>query len=368
MRTTTSWAVAAGAAAVLLTGPGAAAAAGPAAAITWSVFTSPVRGTDLAGLWAGSAGDVWAVGLQPGGACQYRTLTEHWDGSAWAVLPSPSKLTVNSTLAAASGTGASDVWAVGETGCPGVQNGRTLALHWNGTSWSLVKTPDPGFFPVLSAVAARTAADAWAVGDTTFGGTDDPLIEHWNGASWRVSTVPATVHGPLYGVAVQSATSAWAVGSLAAGSAYAPLALHWDGTRWSPVPVPIPAGTNGYLSSVTALPGGQLVAAGAWRPTPATSRVLVEEWDGTAWHMAAVPPLPGFAALYSVTAAPGQGPWASGFANTATSGGAVVLERVGTSWQLATPPPLAQAFSVAGASDGEVWTIDGPFIAHGVPG
>lgn len=356
-----------------LAGPGVAAAvparpAVPGAQLTWSTFTTPVRGTDLAGLWAGSASDVWAVGLQPGGACQYRTMTEHWNGSAWTVIPSPSNLAVNSTLAAASGSASDDVWAIGGTGCPGVQSGRTLALHWNGTGWSVAKTPNPGFFPFLSAVSTRAPGDAWAVGDTTLSGVDDPLIEHWNGTGWQVSKPPASVHGPLYGVAAVSATSAWAVGSLSSGSTFLPMALHWNGTRWSPVPVPIPAGTSGYLSSVAALPQGQAVAAGQWRPTPSQARLLVEEWNGKAWHMAKLPAVSGFGGLYSVAAAPGQGPWASGFANTASSGGAVLLERVAGLWRLVNPPPLAQAFAVAGASDGEVWTVQARFIAHGTPG
>ena len=42
-------------------------------------------------LAARSAADVWAVGLRPGGRCQYQTLTQHWDGSAWTVIPSPGK-------------------------------------------------------------------------------------------------------------------------------------------------------------------------------------------------------------------------------------------------------------------------------------
>jgi hypothetical protein len=370
-----TWVVAGTTAAVVLAGSagaaasqrataGAPAARGAVAArapFTWSSFTSPVGGTQLAGVWAGRASDVWAVGLQAGGACQYRTLTEHWDGSAWTVVASPSVRTVNSTLAAVSGTSASDVWAVGETGCPSVQNGRTLALHWNGSAWSIVKTPNPGFFPVLSSVAALTPADAWAVGDTTFSGADDPLIEQWNGSTWQVSKVPSSLHGALHGVAAVSTTSAWAVGD-------GPMALHWNGTRWSRVPVPIPAGTTGYLSAVAALPHGRAVAVGQWRPTPSAARVLIEQWNGTAWHMLSAPAVPGFSGLYSVAAAPGQGPWASGFSVTTSSGGPVVLAFTSGSWHVANPPPLAQAFSITGASDGEVWAVDGPFIAHGTPG
>jgi hypothetical protein len=124
---------------------------------------------------------------------------------------------------------------------------------------------------------------------------------------------------------------------------------------------------DNYDAFVIALPHGQPVAVGSWRPTTSTSQVLVEQWNGTAWHMARVPTVPGFSGLYSVAAAPGQGPWASGFSVSTTSGGAVFLQRVGGSWQQVNPPPVNQAFAVAGASDGDVWTVYYQFIAHGVP-
>src|SRR5262249_47139512 len=78
-------------------------------------------------------------------------------------------------VAAVSGN-ANDVWAVGD----GIG---TLIEHWNGTQWSLVKSPNPGMaFNNLYGVAAIAANDVWAVGSSS----DDPqnihvktLIEHW---------------------------------------------------------------------------------------------------------------------------------------------------------------------------------------------
>jgi hypothetical protein len=323
------------------------------------------RGFEVAALWAGSVGDVWGVGLQPGGACQYQTMTVHWDGSAWTVVPSPGKLDVNSVLAAVSGTGTTDVWAVGATGCPGRRSG-TLALHWNGSSWSIVPTPAPGFVPYLHGVAALTPSDAWAVGDTTMAGTDDPLIEHWNGRVWQVSQVGPAVHGSLLGVAASGAANVWAVGSPAVQGRPGLVALHWNGRNWSPVPVPVPRGATGQLFAVAPLPNGQAVAAGQWRVGSA-AHVLIETWDGTAWHMAGLPTVSGFSGLYSVATASGQGPWASGFAVSPASGSGVLFERVAGTWQLVSPPPLSSLFSVAGASDGQVWTADLRFIAHGAP-
>src|SRR5689334_21544384 len=71
-----------------------------AASVTWSVSFSPPRrsGYEVDGFAARSVADVWAVVLRPGGRCQYQTLTQHWDGSAWTVIPSPGNTAVNSVL------------------------------------------------------------------------------------------------------------------------------------------------------------------------------------------------------------------------------------------------------------------------------
>src|SRR5436305_546774 len=58
---------------------------------------------------------------------------------------------------------ASNAWAVGGYDTGGTGLNHTLIEHWNGTAWSIVPTPDspPG---VLNAVDAVSASDVWAVG------------------------------------------------------------------------------------------------------------------------------------------------------------------------------------------------------------
>ncbi|HXC64343.1 MAG TPA: hypothetical protein VNZ67_08295, partial [bacterium] len=79
-----------------------------------------------------SACDAWAVGFQTGSGID-ATLTEHWNGSAWTVVPSPAPGT-DSLLRSVRGTSASDVWAVGSYN-DGVTN-KTLTLHWDGHTWT----------------------------------------------------------------------------------------------------------------------------------------------------------------------------------------------------------------------------------------
>jgi hypothetical protein len=71
----------------------------------------------------------------------------------------------------------------------------------------------PGVSPEghLSAVAARSANDAWAVAED-YGKTT--IIEHWNGTAWSAVPVnaPGLLQNSLLGVIAISTTEAWAVG------------------------------------------------------------------------------------------------------------------------------------------------------------
>ena len=98
----------------------------------------------------------------------------------------------------------------------------------------------------LLAVSASSATDAWAVGFTkTVGAAGrNPLAVHWNGSSWTIVPTPTLTGGAkstLNGVADLSASNAWAVGKGRNGAA---LAEHWNGSTWSVVPVPTPAGAS----------------------------------------------------------------------------------------------------------------------------
>ena len=89
----------------------------------------------------------------------------------------------------------SDVWAVGAG--PGVPTGgfsahpTSVIEHWNGTSWTVVPSPNPN--PQgnngLGAVAAVSSANVWAVREQLQG----PFTEHWDGTSWSIVATPAGV-------------------------------------------------------------------------------------------------------------------------------------------------------------------------------
>src|SRR5207249_1898526 len=88
---------------------------------TWTVVPSPnppdVYYTRLIGVSAGAADDVWAVGFHVDEDDTYNALAEHWDGAAWAIIPTAAEaLGASETYGVASLPPAAggDVWAVGE--------------------------------------------------------------------------------------------------------------------------------------------------------------------------------------------------------------------------------------------------------------
>jgi hypothetical protein len=211
------------------------------------VVPSPNPGYgSLTSVAALSATDAWAVGSYTDSNYNDYTLIEQWNGSTWIVVPSPNPGQYGNGLSSVAVVSATDAWAVGSYTDSSVDGG-TLIEQWNGSSWSVVPSPNPAhelYGNGLSSVAAVTATDVWAVGDYTDSNYNRyTLIEQWNGSSWSV--VPSPNPGPygnrLSGVAAVTATDVWAVGNYQGtwGSSNT-LIAQWNGSSWSVVSSPSP--------------------------------------------------------------------------------------------------------------------------------
>ena len=201
----------------------------------WRMVPSPPTRdySRLLGATALSSTNVWAVGVvgvDSGNRVAERTLAVHWNGKVWKRVPSPNPATpytpagsIDDSLAAVAGDSPHDVWAVGQqyvVAADGEHSIHPLVLHWNGTRWKAVSSPDPagpGHRSFLSGVVAPSPTGVWAVGSAVRHGTrwvQHALAEHWDGTSWQI--VPTT-DNPLTGVSGLSANDVWAAGGMTGG-------------------------------------------------------------------------------------------------------------------------------------------------------
>jgi hypothetical protein len=130
--------------------------------------------------------------------------------------------------------------AVGRSFATGALAEVTLAESWNGSTWSVVPTPDPAgsqgsFFNSVSCTAANACT---AVGNyINAAGSTVPLAEAWNGSAWSIQPTPdpgGSTFSVLRAVSCTAANACTAVGEhINSAGNYATLAVAWNGTNWS---------------------------------------------------------------------------------------------------------------------------------------
>lgn len=283
--------------------------------VQWTAVPNPdlqgVTGGRLNAVAALSSGDVWAVGIQTlqvaSGNVTSQSLVEHWNGTAWRIVASPSPGDLNNSLNGIAAVSSTDIWAVGSYDQAGkngaLGSGKTLVLHWNGVDWRQVASPNVAVWSnSLLGVAARTSNDAWAVGLTNTGEHVDPLTLHWDGKLWSVvSSPPSASHdgGGLTGVVILSASDTWAVG----GDGLSPFGMHWDGHKWNTISLPNVRSDYqpNFLAAVSALSSSEIWSVGGYPIYGASSGEQ-----------------PGFALRYSNVPCGNPATWTAAIQSTAT--------------------------------------------------
>jgi hypothetical protein len=261
-------------------------------------------------------------------------------------------------------TSPTDAWAVGyycAAHClQGKEVERTLILHWDGTAWSQVTSPNP-FPDELNAVTAASATDAWAVGYyctagcLAAGGALGTLIEHWNGTAWTQVTSPnpgppGNTAGLLFGAVATGAGDAWASGDyctskcLTSSQVYRNLIEHWNGKAWSKVAAPSPPRGPNLFTNLFALSADSPTDAWAvgYHDTNSASKSTILHWNGTAWAKAADPNPGNPDLLYGVSAESPTDAWAVGQYQNPTKfqWHTLVLHWNGTAWvKVPSPTP-----------------------------
>jgi hypothetical protein len=320
---------------------------------TWTQIPSPNGAgvtNQLRGAVAVTDNDVWAVGFTcptvdcPSAQSLPQSLIERWNGTQWNLVPGPGG---TSALFGVDAAAANDVWAVGAR-----YNGvlvQTLITRWNGTSWNTVSSPNVGFFPnILFGVSVVAPNDVWAVGaacgDLTCT-TAQTLTLHWNGSAWSIvpSPNPGAFRNGLAGVDGQAANNVWAVGQACADSTCSVvqgLVMRWNGSAWSIMPSPNPGAINTHYNAVAAVSATEAWAVGSYSSDGVTLQNATIWWNGSAWYLIAAPN-PGTVVneLWALAARSPYDIWAVG----AADGGSGLLPQI-LHWAPgvcpATPTPL----------------------------
>jgi hypothetical protein len=273
--------------------------------------------TELESVTCLASWDCWAAGY-----AGIQTLIEHWDGNVWTVVPSPSVPPTFNSIHNIACTSASDCWAVGSAGDNTSGGAFPLIERWDGTSWTVAAAPPVSGVSSsgLHDVACTSASECWAVGSAQISGVQrsETIIARWNGSTWVLADSPNPGnYNYLTGVSCASASDCWATGYYADGTAYQLLLEHWNGGSWSVVPALTSSNWNKYPENVTCasssecwLVGYQNIDNGPWHP-------LIANWDGTAW--AEIPSATsndtGTDMLLDIACSPESRRWAVGFDN-----------------------------------------------------
>jgi hypothetical protein len=220
----------------------------------------------------------------PGG--EELTLAFHWNGTKWSTVSTPSPhLGEQDELSDVSCTSSTACTAVGD----GIWGSETNALRWNGETWSTQTTPNPGeSVNNLTGVSCTSSTHCVAVGNKgSAEGSETTLAMTWNGTTWSAQTTPNPV-GALRASAEDvwctSSTACTAVGVWEIEAGPLPFAMRWNGTTWSMQQVKLPSETNfGWLDGVSCTSSTFCMGVGSYEKIGKGTFTMAQKWDGTNW-------------------------------------------------------------------------------------
>jgi hypothetical protein len=244
-------------------------------------FTGPGADDELNAIGGTSASDLWAAGFAFNGNNLVLGLFEHFNGTTWQTAPAPAAGAFPD-FAAVSAVSPTDVWAVGTD----LASNSTLAAHWDGHTWQVVTTPCLNGTKIilqengcqqsqnqLTGVTAVAANNVWASGfETESSGFHVPYVLHWDGTTWSLTKTPNPEAGQgglagssLFGITAVSASDIWAVGhSQDNVGTITTVTEQFNGSTWSVVPSPNPGLLgNDSLFGVAGAGGSQVFAIGS---------------------------------------------------------------------------------------------------------
>jgi hypothetical protein len=202
---------------------------------------------------------------------QEEPLAEHWDGTNWAIQPTPNPEAENGSALRGVSCTAPDACTAGGNYDYFDIDQKIFAMRWNGAKWMMETQRNPGgeHQNAENAVSCTSSSACTSVGSwLNLELETRPLAEGWNGAGW-IRQSPSHPHGAkstaLDGVSCLSSASCATVGDWSASTQGNPtltLAEQWNGASWKLASTPNPTGAQFSTLSGVDCPAATCVAVG----------------------------------------------------------------------------------------------------------
>jgi hypothetical protein len=296
------------------------------------------------------------VGVALGLVCAIAPVPAQAATTGWrfyAQIPEDGYVAELTSVAAVS---ANDAWAVGDS-FDDVGTGPAILLHWTGKSWNHPKLPARvasfwnanGGGEAVDVVGASSSHSVWA-----FDGGGGFI--HLSSRGWTTGTVPGTNGGYLFSVTVSavkvfSPTDVWIFGGISEGIHFAvdiPYAAHFNGKKWVRTAVP----GSGEVAGVSATSEADMWAVvGPTSASTGVGKASVLRWTGKRWRPVKVQPpkLPRGAGWTAIYAGSDRDVWVAGGGTSPSRPGTGSPERMyhwtGKRWSAIALPARASAKS-----------------------
>ena len=346
-----------------------------------------------------SAGNIWAVGtIRVSGS--NHSLIMHYDGTSWNFVSSPNPGAYANVLESLSVVGPNDIWAVGYSASSYESASQSLALHYNGTTWTQVTTPSPGLAAGAKAAAtseyvgtflydvdAVAANEVWAVGKYVAGDSrfSIPVILRWDGSQWsRIASPSLGGYNVLFGVEAIAPNYVWAVGTSGSYDNLATLTMRFGPPcNATPFPTNTAVATNTPRpATATPVPPTNPPGTPTLTQTPAPTSTPAPPVTATAtptcgpsWQrVSSLDPAGNYNQLSGVAVVAPNDVWAVGEYRANGSQVPYIEHWNGTAWSLVPAPATGYSgwTAIAAVAANDIWAVGydnasgffQPFTAH----
>jgi hypothetical protein len=333
--------------------------------LQWRVVTSPNHGTIdnyMYSVAAISPADVWIAGTDRSGS-QSRTLTFRWNGRLWLEPFSPSPSFAQNYFFSLAALESNNVWALGAYG--DTSNASLMLSRWNGNQWTINASAvaPVSISRIHGDLAAISSNDVWAASYQMSGGMARNLTLHWNGSNWNTVVSPnaSSSDNFLAGIAAVAANDVWGVGGYRDGDVLRTLTMRWNGQEWSIIPSPNPGAGDNFLNSISATSADNVWAVGYYLDSTNISRTLALRWDGTQWNVTPGENPRVVGSFNDVVALAPNDVWAVGRQLTSDNQTVTLIEHWdGSQWTIVASPNAATSFNdlraISAISANDIWT------------